>query len=130
MSDRDRNLASTCGSLFGTKQAIDSCTMNKNNSKASSMNIALVHAHFNYAHLETVKAEMGALGAPRIKAVYLAFCDTWAALEGCHRLRAAAALGLEPELLEVEYSDELLPEFDCTIAEFCNGIATRTILQF
>ena len=33
--------------------------------------------------------------------------DCWAALEGCHRIRAAAELGLEPIIEEIEYSDDV-----------------------
>jgi len=70
------------------------------------MQIALVHQHFDPAHLEAVKSEMQALGAPTIKAVWMECYGVWAALEGCHRVRAAAALGFVPEIEEVEYDEE------------------------
>ena len=71
------------------------------------MEIALFHNHFDEAHLQAVKAEMETLGAPTIKAVWMECWGVWAALEGCHRLRAAAQLGLIPEIEEIEYSDEI-----------------------
>lgn len=56
--------------------------------------ILLVHDHFNETHLESVKREMLILGAPVIRAVENG--EEWIALEGCHRIRAAKALGLVP----------------------------------
>ncbi len=73
------------------------------------MYILLVHDSFDPAHLETVKAEMLVMGAPTIKAVKLDD-NLYAALEGCHRLRAAHALGLTPEIEEIEYSEEVTTE--------------------
>lgn len=69
------------------------------------MKIALVHEHYDGIKLEAVKAEMLTLGAPTIKAVWVECYGRWQALEGCHRIRAAKALGLVPEIEEVEYSD-------------------------
>lgn len=57
------------------------------------------------AHLEAVKAEMQRLGAPRIEVVDCG--DHYFALEGSHRLAAAAALGLSPELV-VREQDEMI----------------------
>ena len=71
------------------------------------MQIALVHPHFDATHLESVKSEMMILGAPTIKAVWMECYGMFAALEGCHRIRAAAELGLIPEIEEIEYSDEI-----------------------
>jgi hypothetical protein len=68
------------------------------------MNIILPHTYFDDTHLESVKAEMTALGAPTIKAVNCG--EYYVALEGAHRIRAAKALGLTPVIDEVEYSDE------------------------
>jgi hypothetical protein len=70
------------------------------------MKVALVHDHYDAAHLEAVKAEMATMGAPVIKAVYMECYDLYAALEGCHRIRAAKELGLVPIIDEVEYSDD------------------------
>lgn len=78
------------------------------------MIIALVHDHFDVDKLEAVKAEMATLGAPVIKAVWMECFAHWAALEGCHRIRAAMELGLVPVINEVEYSEETtLAELGC-----------------
>ena len=64
--------------------------------------LSLVHAHYDAAHLETVKAEMTALGSPKLRAIDMG--DYWQLLEGCHRARAAAELGVAVELLPVDVS--------------------------
>ena len=101
----------------------------------SSMRVALVHEHFDADHLEAVKAQMLTLGAPRIRAVWMEVYGVWAALEGCHRLRAAHALGLEPVIDEVEYSDELtvLGEddgYEWQISTICDQACRAEILEF
>lgn len=53
--------------------------------------------------LEQVKEEMVRLGAPRIEVV--ACGDHYMALEGSHRLAAAAALGITPDLVIHEDDD-------------------------
>ncbi|WBV42706.1 hypothetical protein [Pseudoroseomonas cervicalis] len=61
--------------------------------------------------LEDVKAEMAQLGAPTIEVVDCG--DHYRALEGSHRLAAAAALGLVPELVIHEQDDMLdISRFD------------------
>lgn len=88
------------------------------------MKIALVHEHYDDAKLEAVKAEMISLGAPVIKAVWVECYNRWQALEGCHRIRAAKALGLVPEIEEVEYSDDSAEsigvEGEWTIDQVCD----------
>lgn len=69
------------------------------------MRVTLLHDHFNAAHLAEVVEEMRSLGAPIIKAIWDEGNGCWIALEGCHRLRAAAELGLMPEIDAVEYGD-------------------------
>lgn len=59
--------------------------------------------------LETVKSEMRALGAPTIRAVWCGDC--WRAVEGSHRLAAAHALGLTPNIIEINEADSI--EHDC-----------------
>jgi len=76
------------------------------------MIIALVHEHYDEAHLEDVKIEMATLGAPVIKAVWMECYGLYAALEGCHRIRAAKELGLLPIISEVEYSDNMVDGMD------------------
>jgi hypothetical protein len=53
--------------------------------------------------LESVKAEMSTLGAPKIRVVDCG--DHYVALEGTHRLHAAHALGLTPELVILGQED-------------------------
>lgn len=61
--------------------------------------------------LETVKREMETLGAPTIRVVNCG--DHYMALEGSHRLAAAHALGLEPELVVFEQDEMLdITQFD------------------
>ena len=99
------------------------------------MQIALVHSHFDAAHLADVQATMARLGAPSIRAVDLGE-GRWQALEGCHRLRAAAELGLVPDLVSVEYSDELLTSLgldfdgDWTVAQLCDDSYRATWIAF
>lgn len=70
------------------------------------MKIALVHNHYSEQHLAEVIEQMRNLGAPRIKAVWMECYDMWAAIEGCHRIRAAKALGLTPVIDEIEYDED------------------------
>lgn len=67
------------------------------------MKIALIHTEFRQTHLEKVMEQMRELGPPVIRAVWCADRGFWAALEGCHRCRAASKLGLEPIIQPVEY---------------------------
>lgn len=99
------------------------------------MDIALIHAHFDAKHLEAVKAEMQTLGAPVIRAVWMECYNVWVALEGCHRIRAAAALGLVPAIDEVEYSDDIttLGEDDgdeWQISVICDQACNAHIVSF
>lgn len=82
--------------------------------------IALLHSHYSADHLAAVTSEMVRLGAPKIKAVWLECHVMWAALEGCHRLRAAHALGLDPVIEEVEYSDSAINEDGLTVSAVCD----------
>jgi hypothetical protein len=58
--------------------------------------VALAHNHFDTTHLIEVMEEMKKLGAPTIR-VFNVDGDVYQAIEGCHRLRAAAALGITPD---------------------------------
>jgi hypothetical protein len=103
-----------------------------------SLNIALLHNHFDKEHLETVKKEMKELGPPKIHSVWLECYGMWAAIEGSHRLRAAKDLGLRPEIIEVEYSDyETLADYNCDdsgdkclISLVCDEAYNATIIKF
>lgn len=103
------------------------------------MNIILLHNHYDADHLEAVKAEMVERGAPTIRAVWMEAYGAWVALEGCHRLRAAAELGLTPVIEEVEYSEEVtlsdigaLDEYadDYTIAQICDDAWSGEQISF
>lgn len=69
------------------------------------MTIVLLHSHYDKAHLAKVTEEMRELGAPTIKVLWSECHGIWFALEGCHRLRAAEALELTPELEVIEPED-------------------------
>lgn len=104
------------------------------------MKIALFHDYFDPTHLGQVKAEMLHLGTPTIRAVWIESWDMWVALEGCHRLRAAAELGIVPEIEEIPYSEgittvELGYDFDFqgdewTIDAIVEDACKRTVLDF
>lgn len=71
--------------------------------------------------LAEVVAIMREMGAPKIRALWCG--DHWRAIEGSHRIAAAAQLGLVPEIVEVAEGDEIadhdigdLPEV-ATVAE-------------
>jgi hypothetical protein len=69
------------------------------------MNIALVHDHHKQIHLDSVVSQMHEMGAPVIRAVWMECFGHWAALEGCHRIRAAYFLDVMPEIEEIDYDD-------------------------
>lgn len=96
------------------------------------MKIALVHKHYDEKHLEEVKQEMTILGAPKIKAVWMEVYGVYAAIEGCHRIRAAKALGLVPELEIVEYSDNLVDGMDgeWTVSQIADDAYKADIIEF
>lgn len=104
------------------------------------MQVALIHNHYDQDKLDAVKKEMLELGAPVIKAVYMDCYGIWAALEGCHRIRAAKDLGIEPVIETIEYSDTVTTKeiglgdaFDgdtWTIAELVDGANQRKIINF
>lgn len=72
--------------------------------------IYAIHAPFA-DRLEAVKMEMAVMGAPTIRVVDCG--DYYMALEGSHRLAAAHALGLTPELIVFEQDDVLdITQFD------------------
>lgn len=66
--------------------------------------LVLVHDYYDDGHLEAVKAEMVKRGSPTLHgvvtdgAIYL--------LEGCHRARAAQALGVTINVVPVAYDSE------------------------
>lgn len=68
--------------------------------------IKIYHNHYSEEHLEDVKNKMEALGAPKIKAIWVEEFDCWQATEGCHRIRAAKILGLTPVIIDIEIEYE------------------------
>lgn len=98
------------------------------------MKIALIHDHYNNDHLNAVKNYMQKTGSVKIKAVWIECWDMYAAVEGCHRLRAAKELGITPEIVEVEYSDDMIDdannESPLQISAICDDAWRSTILTF
>jgi hypothetical protein len=68
------------------------------------MYVKLLHNHYDPQHLAEVKAEMLTLGTPTIRVIDGG--DMYYAVEGCHRLRAAAELGIEPDFVVVGEASE------------------------
>jgi len=68
------------------------------------MEVYLAHNHYDKAHLEEVKAVMLKMGAPTIRVIDMGE-GLYAAIEGCHRLRAAAALDITPNFDVLDYDE-------------------------
>lgn len=81
----------------------------------------LIHA-VDPDKLEAVKAEMRVRGAPRIRVVDCG--DHYVALERCHRLTAAAALGIAPDLVVLAQDD--LVEADSLDTDYFQAGETYT----
>jgi hypothetical protein len=103
----------------------------------ATMRIALVHDHYDEEHLEQVVSEMRELGAPRVHAVWMECYNAYQALEGCHRIRAAHALGFVPEIVDVEYSDAMASsvlgydgDSDYMISEICDDLPQNPMMEF
>lgn len=96
------------------------------------MNIILIN-QADSEHLNEVKAEMKEMGAPSIKAVWMECWGSWVALEGSHRITAAADLGLTITIEEIEYSDKAVvditgdPDLDpwLTVEELVDSAYSR-----
>lgn len=75
----------------------------------------------NREHLEEVKNQMVTLGAPQIRVFYTG--EAYIAIEGSHRIAAAYELGITPDFIEVEETDEIsdhdMQDLDdtCTVAD-------------
>lgn len=92
---------------------------------------------FPWDHLADVTEQMKRLGTPTIHAVWIEAHGVWQALEGCHRLRAAHALGLTPIIIPVEYSEEMMStvlgydgDEDYPISEICDRVGSTPYLAF
>jgi hypothetical protein len=68
-------------------------------SKDMLATVRLMHAHYDEQHLAKVIEQMREMGSPTLRAIETDHYEI-ALLEGCHRARAAAALGL-PVRLEI-----------------------------
>lgn len=101
-----------------------------------SVMIILPHSHYDIEHLQTVKAEMERLGAPKIKVVDCG--DNYVALEGAHRLRAALELDIVPRLDVIKYepeleTDDIVPDSyqdNWTLEQIVSRAHTSTPLYF
>lgn len=94
------------------------------------MTIVLLHSHYDESHLEEVKTEMKSLGSPKIKGIWDEARSMWIALEGCHRIRAAKDLGLEPEMIDVgEYDDDGYIDYDALSEKRINELTDESNLQ-
>lgn len=84
-------------------------------------------------HLSKVINTMREMGTATIKAVWMEVWGAWVALEGSHRLAAAAELGLTPEIDEVDYDETTsLADLGCddsgdgfTVADICDSAWQR-----
>jgi hypothetical protein len=76
--------------------------------------------------VEAVKAEMRKLGAPKIRVVDCK--DYYMAIEGCHRLMAAADLGIAPCLTVLDREDTV--EVDSLDTDYFQAGTTRTAGAF
>jgi hypothetical protein len=79
---------------------------------------------------------MRRLGAPRLRAVWCEAHGEWVDLEGSHRLRACAALGILPDIDEVEYRDDVTSadlgldlQDELTVAEIVDGAWERESIE-
>ncbi len=100
------------------------------------MEIMLMHHDYDEQHLRKVIRQMIRFGRPAIHAVDVGE-GRYVALEGCHRIRAAKALGLTPRIIPVEYSDTPLADLgldqgDCgmTVAEICDSYYSAAYVIF
>ena len=65
------------------------------------MLIVLLHPQYDDEHLQQVIAEMQIKGAPVIRCIWSKNYSCYFAVEGCHRLRAAAALNINPIIKDI-----------------------------
>ena len=71
------------------------------------MTIVLLHDNYSEKKLTAVINEMKVMGPPTIRVYDLGFDNLYQAIEGCHRLRAAELLDLDPIIVEVESSNKI-----------------------
>lgn len=90
------------------------------------MRIITLH-QIDPTHLEEVLNCMKNLGSPKIHAVWVDAINSWVALEGTHRLHAAAILGLSVNIIDIEYSE--LPIRDLDWADLDNDYTVSEIVD-
>jgi hypothetical protein len=113
--------------------SIAACPHGFTGKSQQAMTIAILHRHYDEQHLQHVTEQMQTLGAPTIKAVWMETWQMWVAMEGCHRLRAAHALGLTPVIEEIDYSDEMISMDDgdqVSISAICDDAYNAQVLTF
>lgn len=101
------------------------------------MTIALVHKHFDKAHLEEIKELMKTLGAPIIRCIWSECHGLWLAVEGCHRIRAAKEMGLTPIIKDIsnnktvkfQWDGELITKSVSKLGEQLNDNAPYTTIM-
>ena len=103
------------------------------------MIISLMHRHYDESHLVKVTEQMKTMGAPKLRCVWSEVHGMWMAVEGCHRLRAAKALGLEPQIIDISEKKSAAVQWDGESKRFTkkqllellnNNSALTTILDF
>jgi hypothetical protein len=76
-----------------------------------SNTITIVAPHETFpAKLAAVKAEMEKLGPPTIRAFFNG--EIWLAVEGSHRIAAAAELGIPVEIDPMKWDDEITHDME------------------
>jgi hypothetical protein len=71
--------------------------------RAHGGKLRIPHPAYNEQKLESIKAEMRKVGPPTIRVVR--YSGYYMAIEGCHRLTAAAELGFIPVLVVLAETD-------------------------
>jgi len=87
--------------------------------------IILAHNYFDPKGLIDVISDMQKMGAPKIRIVHFEN-NVYQAIEGCHRLRAAAALGVTPDFEELD-GGTLRSEVDGLDYDDGNDPSTTTV---
>lgn len=94
---------------------------------SATLTIQALHT-VDQEHLATVRSTMQHVGAPTIRAYWTG--EMWQAIDGTHRLEAAAQLGLVPVIVEVAMADLVSHDIDdlanpchvSDIAEYLGGM--------
>lgn len=84
------------------------------NEKGDTMEIVLLHNHYDAEKLAGVVADMETLGVPTIRVYDLEIDDLYQAIEGSHRLRACEILNIEPTI-EIIDSDTPIEGLDLDV---------------